>query len=94
MTGVVPDDPRSLAPTRTAACCGRRSLATRHAPSSCPNHFGVLREAVLVLTRTEGTRCFSTVREVELERRFPGLLGLVMSEKPKKAGKKAAGKRI
>jgi len=52
------------------------------------HHFGVLREAGLIQTRTEGTRCLSTVREGELEKRFPGLLGLVMGEKIKKAGKR------
>jgi DNA-binding transcriptional ArsR family regulator len=71
--------------------CGDIPLTISKATVS--HHFAVLREAGLVLTRTEGTRCLSTVRVVELERRFPGLLGLVMSEKPKKAGKKAAGKR-
>lgn len=71
--------------------CGDIPLTVSKATVS--HHFSVLREAGLVLTRNEGTRCLSTVREAELERRFPGLLGLVMSEKPKKAGKKAAGKR-
>ena len=52
------------------------------------HHFAVLREAGLIQTRTEGTRCLSTVREEELQKRFPGLLGLVLSEKMKRAAKK------
>ncbi len=52
------------------------------------HHFAVLREAGLIQTRTEGTRCLSTVREDELEKRFPGLLALVLSEKIKKSARK------
>ena len=56
------------------------------------HHFAVLREAGLVLTRTEGTRCLNTVREEELEKRVPGLLSLVLREKPRKPAKKPAAR--
>ena len=72
--------------------CGDIPLEISKATVS--HHFAVLREAGLVLTRTEGTRCLNTVREEELENRFPGLLDLVLREKPKKSGKKAAAKSL
>lgn len=54
----------------------------------------MLREAGLVLTRTEGTRCMTSVRTEEVEKRFPGLLDLVVREKAKKSGKKAVVKSL
>ncbi len=68
--------------------CGDIPLTISKATVS--HHFAVLREAGLVLTRTEGTRCLSTVRREELEKRFPGLLALLLNEKPKKSTKKVA----
>lgn len=41
------------------------------------HHFTILREAGLLRTRTEGTKCLSSVRKDEVETRFPGLLDLV-----------------
>ena len=57
------------------------------------HHFSVLREAGLILTRTEGTRCMTSVRRVELDLRFPGLLELLLREMPNKPARKPAGKR-
>ena len=62
--------------------CGDIPLTVSKATVS--HHFSVLREAGLVLTRTEGTRCMTSVRRAELEKRFPGLLDLLMAEKKKK----------
>ena len=45
------------------------------------HHFAVLREAGLIFTRTDGTKCMTSVRMREIERRFPGLLDLVAKEK-------------
>lgn len=42
------------------------------------HHFTILREAGLINTRTEGTRCMTSVRKEEIEARFPGLLDLVV----------------
>lgn len=42
------------------------------------HHFTILREAGLIMTRTEGTRCMTSVRKEEIEARFPGLLELVV----------------
>jgi DNA-binding transcriptional ArsR family regulator len=58
--------------------CGDVPLKLSKATVS--HHFSVLRESGLVLTRTEGTRCLSSVREQEVDARFPGLLPLVMGE--------------
>ncbi len=72
--------------------CGDVPLDVSKATRS--HHFAVLREAGLVMTRTEGTRCMTSVRTEEVEARFPGLLELVLREKPKKTGKKAAAKSL
>ncbi len=72
--------------------CGDVPLDVSKATRS--HHFAVLREAGLVLTRTEGTRCMTSVRTEEVEERFPGLLELVLREQPKKSGKKAAVKSL
>lgn len=66
--------------------CGDIPLTVSKATVS--HHFAVLREAGLVLTRSEGTRCLNTVRQGELEERFPGLLALLLNETPKKSARK------
>ncbi|MEX0741224.1 MAG: metalloregulator ArsR/SmtB family transcription factor, partial [Phycisphaeraceae bacterium] len=71
--------------------CGDIPLTVSKATVS--HHFSVLREAGLVLTRTEGTRCMTSVRRAELDKRFPGLLDLLVREKPKRLARKAAEKR-
>ena len=38
------------------------------------HHFQILREAGLIQTRVEGTRCMNSLRRKELEKRFPSLL--------------------
>jgi DNA-binding transcriptional ArsR family regulator len=68
--------------------CGDIPLAVSKATVS--HHFSVLREAGLVQTRTEGTRCMTSVRRAELDKRFPGLLDLLMAEKKKRMSKGAA----
>ncbi len=46
------------------------------------HHFAVLRDAGLVFTRIDGTKCMTSVRRKEFNARFPGLLDLVlMSDK-------------
>ena len=72
--------------------CGDIPLDISKATRS--HHFSVLREAGLVQTRTEGTRCMTSVRSNEVEGRFPGLLELVMRESAKKSGKKAPAKSL
>lgn len=66
--------------------CGDVPLEIAKATRS--HHFSVLREAGLVMTRAEGTRCMTSVRAEEMEERFPGLLDLVLRET---SGKRRAG---
>jgi DNA-binding transcriptional ArsR family regulator len=42
------------------------------------HHFDVLRDAGLIRTRVESTKCMTSLRTAELEKRFPGLLNLVL----------------
>lgn len=68
---------RALTDAGELSCCDvplKVSKATRS------HHFDVLRNAGLVMTRTEGTRCMTSVRRDELEEKFPGLLNLVLKE--------------
>jgi DNA-binding transcriptional ArsR family regulator len=41
------------------------------------HHFDVLRDAGVIFTRCEGTKCMTSLRGREFNRRFPGLLKLV-----------------
>jgi DNA-binding transcriptional ArsR family regulator len=47
--------------------------------STCTHHFRVLREAGVIRQRQEGTARLNSLRRDELEARFPGLLGAVLS---------------
>jgi len=66
---------RALFDAEELSCCEvplKISKATRS------HHFDVLRRAGPILTRTEGTRCMTSVRKEEVDRKFPGLLDLVL----------------
>ena len=49
------------------------------AQSTLSHHLKILRNAGLVRNRTEGTRCFVSLRSHEVEGRFPGLLETVLN---------------
>ena len=49
------------------------------AQSTLSHHLKILRNAGVVQNRTEGTRCYLSLRDQELEGRFPGLLETVLS---------------
>ena len=73
-------DPCRLAIVRVLAdgrelACNEFELDVSKATQS--HHFDVLREAGLIFTRTEGTKCMTSLRKAELDKRFPGLLKLV-----------------
>ena len=42
------------------------------------HHFEVLRNAGLISTEVEGTKCMSSLRKGELDKKYPGLLQLVL----------------
>ncbi|MEV0275060.1 helix-turn-helix transcriptional regulator [Streptomyces sp. NPDC050610] len=44
------------------------------AKSTMTHHLKVLREGGVLWVRSEGTRCYNSLRLAELEARFPGLL--------------------
>jgi DNA-binding transcriptional ArsR family regulator len=50
--------------------------------STLSHHLKVMREAGLVRTRVQGTRRLLTLRQDDLERRFPGLLAMLREPDP------------
>jgi DNA-binding transcriptional ArsR family regulator len=48
------------------------------AKSTMSHHFKILRESGLVLTRKEGTQHINTLRSVDINRLYPGLLAVVL----------------
>lgn len=64
--------------TASEVACGCFDLPVNKSTSS--RHFRVLREAGIIHQRDEGTRRINSLRRAELDRRFPGLLDLVLRE--------------
>src|SRR4051794_4983010 len=58
--------------------CGQFDLPVGKATSS--HHFAVLRETGLLEQRTAGNRKLNRLRRAEFDRRFPGLIDLVVAE--------------
>lgn len=56
--------------------CGEFGL---HSKSTMSHHFKVLREAGVTKTRMEGRRRLTSLRQEDLNSRFPGLLEAVLS---------------
>ncbi|HXM02784.1 MAG TPA: metalloregulator ArsR/SmtB family transcription factor [Chthoniobacterales bacterium] len=69
---------RALAERGELAC---NEIALDISKATRSHHFDVLRAAGLIYTRTEGTKCMTSIREGELNKRFPGLLKLVLTAK-------------
>jgi DNA-binding transcriptional ArsR family regulator len=65
---------RALADGQELAC---NEFALDLSKATRSHHFEVLREAGLTFTRTEGTKCMTSLRRAELDKRFPGLLRLI-----------------
>ena len=59
-------------------CCADIPLQVGKATRS--HHFDVLRDAGLITSRCEGTRCLTSLRRRDLDRRFPGLLKLIVRD--------------
>ncbi len=75
------DDAR-LAVVRELACggerpCGSFDLGVSKATAS--HHFRVLREAGITETRVDGKRRLLSLRRIDLDARFPGLLTAVLT---------------
>src|SRR5262245_55052901 len=58
------------------ACC---ELGLDQPKATLSHHFKVLREAGIIRVRGAGTQHMNSLRRVELERRFPGLLKCVLA---------------
>lgn len=48
-------------------------------PSTLSHHFRVLREAGVIHQRDDGSRRYTSLRRDDLERRYPGLIDLVLA---------------
>ena len=75
-------DPVRLQIVRELAIGAERSCGSFDLPvgkSTCTHHFRVLREAGLIHTRLDGKTRMNSLRLVELEQRFPGLLTSVLT---------------
>ena len=74
-------DPVRLSIVRSIAACGEKACGTFDlsvAKSTASHHFRVLRESGVIEVRTEGVQSFNSLRRVDLNRRFPGLLDAVL----------------
>ena len=60
-----------------ARACG--TFPVDVAPSTLTHHFRVLREAGIIRQREDGNRRWTTLRGVDLEARFPGLLDAIVT---------------
>ena len=58
-----------------AMACNEVHLKVSKATRS--HHFEVLRGAGIIFTRTEGTKCMTSLRNKEFNKHFPGLLKLI-----------------
>ena len=72
--------------------CGQRCAADA-AKSTMSHHFRVLREAGVTHTRIEGAHRYITLRETDLNQRFPGLLDAILTGQasPARRGADAPG---
>jgi DNA-binding transcriptional ArsR family regulator len=69
---------RALGDGRELAC---NEIALDVSKATRSHHFDVLREAGLIFTRAEGTKCMTSLRRPELDKRFPGLLKLIANSR-------------
>src|SRR4051794_13175476 len=67
---------RGLASAHDGRTCG--SFDVPVTKSTCTHHFKVLREAGVIRQRQEGKTRINTLREDDLEARFPGLLATIL----------------
>lgn len=60
--------------------CGQLELPV--GKSTCSHHIKTLSSAGVVAEREEGTRKYLRLRRAELDRRFPGLIDVVLGARP------------
>lgn len=75
-------DPTRMVIVSTLLASPERACGTfpvEVAASTLSHHFRVLREAGVIHQRDDGTRRWASLREPDLEKRFPGLLETVVS---------------
>jgi DNA-binding transcriptional ArsR family regulator len=75
-------DPCRIAIVRTLLNNPGGELACNEIPlevskATRSHHFDVLRDAGVIFTRCEGTKCMTSLRRSELNKRFPGLVRLI-----------------
>jgi DNA-binding transcriptional ArsR family regulator len=70
---------RKLYETKTGLCCSQASPCSSLPKSTLSNHFRVLREAGLIRTEKHGLEHMNVLRRVEIDRKFHGLLKLVLN---------------
>lgn len=83
MTGVLYalSDPMRLAIVRSIAANGEQPCGTFNLPlakSTLSHHFKVLRENGVIRMKPQGKQIINSLRQDELDRRFPGLLDAIL----------------
>jgi DNA-binding transcriptional ArsR family regulator len=86
-------DPCRIAIVHELLRADGRALACNEVPldiskATRSHHFEILREAGIVFTKVEGTKCMTSLRTVELNKRFPGLLRLLAIDSEKDPSRK------
>ncbi|MFJ9419622.1 ArsR/SmtB family transcription factor [Streptomyces sp. NPDC101227] len=79
----------ALAPDGTARTCSSFGLPVSKA--TVTHHFRALREAGVIRQVDRGNSRMASLRRADIERRFPGLLGIVTSEAEDGAGEQRTG---
>ncbi len=71
---------RALAAAGGGAWCGQvlKETDLTISKSTLSHHLKILRDAGLTRTRVEGTRRYVSLRERDMEQRFPGLLTTIL----------------
>jgi DNA-binding transcriptional ArsR family regulator len=69
---------RNLYGTRDGLCCSDAAPFGHLPKSTLSNHFRVMREAGLIRTEKHGLQHISRLRRVEIDKKFPGLLKLLL----------------
>lgn len=65
---------KALLTNEELAC---NALPVEVAKATLSHHVAVLRDAGLIHTRVEGTKCLNTVREAAIDEQFSGLLNML-----------------